>query len=962
MVNRKFITHNGQIISSNTGDIISTLSGLEVEDIGDSNTVSGLLASDVSEGDLLYKIDTILEAPSGLSHLNPVSQYGYKCRFYEEDGLLKFEIEDNGYCIIFTYENEKWVYNLIQGSRVSSSVPRMGNPSNHNYSKTTAYGKRVEVGYTLDSRKGRRGSNIRVYDEDGFSKEIDPFVGLNRSDMPIMNDYSNFDGTREVRYSRLGTQVFTDSSGVVHVGIAYQGAATTGNAELSSNNYGNGNFKMYTLNDKFKASPVTFDTSSFGRRVNGISFMEVSGTVYMCHAMDQAYIGSPDANFPLSSTDPLYPVGHHIATSIYKWNPSTRHWGWHQFDYQRRPMVTYYSDVPIHLDASTHLFQRNGSTGIGAYSPLKYQASSGYFEQWGEFDNSALPITGYGGSKIIKNNNDYYLFAAGAIEYRYSFEGSSTGHYLTTSVNKDLSGNPNKIEDSVLRLYKYNESNDHWENLAPSALKMRFRRVSPGTNTGTRIYTYMTDAITYNGEVFLAAAAHGYGDNYKIFKFDPDTESVTDITPDWLLYGPAMRNNYRCDDITKSGVTYRLKTHGDYPYVTVFEYHTSGDNPNRWTVNKYHPDFVSSSRFAGAWYETSSGELYGFVSHNNNVRLNCFLYDTSFGQLKKIADTNLNTSATIPSNVQIYSVHRFDLSGKHYLITNGLVTPYLYEITEDASGVPFLLDTSTTVPTMNGGTITGNSDDVIIHDGKMFYARNAYNSPFYGPEIYSWDGVASTWTEVSSVTDAYTTADASALVGYRNTSYMGRSYLGIRFFKLNDEFYYLSQNDSWPYEIIWKYNSSNGKFEEVSEDAYGRGGTPINIPYSSAVWNNKFWWTYYTNLNAGDKASFTMKSFDGSSIERYPCSNIKQPLANNSQLKGDFYITPDNKLQFLGSWTDLLGTSRLYEVNQDFLNNDGLVWCTNNELSDLHNIRCVGVAMENGSRGDKINIRKVNSL
>jgi hypothetical protein len=191
---------------------------------------------------------------------------------------------------------------------------------------------------------------------------------------------------------------------------------------------------------------------------------------------------------------------------------------------------------------------------------------------------------------------------------------------------------------------------------------------------------------------------------------------------------------------------------------------------------------------------------------------------------------------------------------------------------------------------------------------------------------------------------------------------MGRSYLGIRFFKLNDEFYYLSQNDSWPYEIIWKYNSSNGKFEEVSEDAYGRGGTPINIPYSSAVWNNKFWWTYYTNLNAGEKAAFTMKSFDGSSIERYPCSNIKQPLANNSQLKGDFYITPDNKLQFLGSWTDLLGTSRLYEVNQDFLNNDGLVWCTNNELSDLHNIRCVGVAMENGSRGDKINIRKVNSL
>ena len=99
MVNRKFITHNGQIISSNAGSIISTLSGLEVEDITRSNQKNGIIVSDnVEQGDLLFESGAIFEHEPFLR-----MTYGYGGEFFEKNGTLYAMLHDNNHLSYYLY-------------------------------------------------------------------------------------------------------------------------------------------------------------------------------------------------------------------------------------------------------------------------------------------------------------------------------------------------------------------------------------------------------------------------------------------------------------------------------------------------------------------------------------------------------------------------------------------------------------------------------------------------------------------------------------------------------------------------------------------------------------------------------------------------------------------------------------------------------------------------------------------
>ena len=110
MVNRKFITHNGQIISSNAGSIISTLSGLEVEDIVGSQQVTEKIAEDVKEGDLVYSYMPVVdELGTGQVTRGDETTFAHDKRFFVYENNLYYLCMDWRNQVLYKYENDEWV-------------------------------------------------------------------------------------------------------------------------------------------------------------------------------------------------------------------------------------------------------------------------------------------------------------------------------------------------------------------------------------------------------------------------------------------------------------------------------------------------------------------------------------------------------------------------------------------------------------------------------------------------------------------------------------------------------------------------------------------------------------------------------------------------------------------------------------------------------------------------------------
>ena len=961
MVNRKFITHNGQIISSNAGSIISTLSGLEVEDITRSNQKNGIIVSDnVEQGDLLFESGAIFEHEPFLR-----MAYGYGGEFFEKNGNLYAMLHDNNYLSYYLYEDGAWK-NVGDGNHANALMDYRI-PGTYHTPTNVVNGQRMMAAHNYSTSKGLQDTFIQIFDDNEQVRQFSPIAHLDISAWPTPNSILDGNGIETIRQPNGGS-VFQDSSGVIHYCVTYTGADTNNEEDFASNWDGNGNFIAYTLDTStYKATPVTYDTSTIWRAPYGADFLEVSGNVYMIHVHPETYFANWDySSLPLSSTDDNYPPTGRMTQSIYKWNPSTRHWNWHQANLVTRDFATFYKVKGEQIDASTYVFQRGGSGGSRMFAPYRYESSSGYFKPWGTFDTSAQPLQAYGVGKVFTHNNSYYMFAGGGVEFRRSFESVATGEYLSISVNKDASGNPEKLDYSMLRLYKYNESTDVWDRLYPEELKFRSRRTSSGALASHRTYTRGIDAYTFNGETHFLATFTDYGPHaMKLFKFNPSDESVTDLTPSHYVQPFPMRHSYKPDFIEKDGTTYCVLSHGDYPYFTVMEYATSGDNANRWVGSEYIWDTNAVQSYSTSWFKTSAGELYFFRGRNNSQRIDLHLYDVSASQPKKIADTNVTASATVTLPQIPRTMETFSIANKDFLLTSYQDEPDLFEIIEDASGVPFLLDTSTTTFTRKRGTHRNENDSVIVYDNKMFYFRAAYASP-YGDEIYSWDGSSASWTEVSSLSNRLEDPTVS---GYDRHYYSNN---GTRFartrgpifsFILNGDLYYMiAGSDATPNYRYFKYNDGTGIFEQVYSTAIGRGSTPNESPAPGIVWRNKHWSLLRFNHNNQAKG-YVLSVFDGSGAEHYGITELCQKITDGSQTRPWFWIDPDDKLYCL--WTDLdsAGQLRASEVREDMLQYQGKAWRKLDDITESFRwTESFGIAMESGNKNDTIKIRKISKI
>lgn len=948
MVN--FIIRDGDKFVLNGNELMRTENPvLEVPDIGDSSDVTGLVTStEVQVGDLLVKTDSVLEKKKGHNH-----SYCYYIDMYEQDGRLHAFAVDNYFHRIYVYENGKWDskadFTNNDGHNVAyGSIPQASHATHSNI----VNGRPTYITYRHESIGGLYPFSVNVIDEDGQVTSHNPLHGLDVSSWPSPYVYTII-SDREYRYQIFGGSVFQDSSGIIHCAVTYQGAPSRSSSGYDSNWDGYGTMKIYTLDPStFQATEVSYDLSTTNNRAFAVDFLEVSGQVFLCRVQEAADVDSY-LNFALSSGDPLYPPSARVSTEIYKWNPSTQHWNWHQYNKTLAEYATFGKVKGAQIDASTYVFQRSGSVRGEMFTPYRYTASSGYFEPWGQFELSTLPRGAYGSSRVFKHNNNYYLYAVGAVRFSNTFEG---GIYFENH-NQDPSGNNELIKYSGVRLYKYNPSTDYWDRIRPEDLQISPLRASPGATNQNFSISMVGNAYTFNGETHFAVGHHqGFGpDAIKFFKFNPDDESVTDTSP-YSEIPPIPTSVHPADDLVKNGITYRAFGSNSYPYLHVLTYSTSGDDAGKWVTLRYMPDIVGSYSHNVRWYESSNGNAY-LITNAYNPAPYMWMYelDVSGGQLRKISDDNLTLSSSVGST-RGKALEIFELSGKTYLYRSDTDLLELYEIVEDASGIPVLLDTSVTMPTRIGGTHIQYNDQVYVYDGKVFHTRGAYNAP-YGPEVHSWDGSSASWTQMSSVTERFTNLEGST---FQSANY-SRCRHPMHLFEINGDLYYFYQNDNYPFEQFFKYDSYSNLFREVVMDPYFRPTTPVANYAPKIIWRNKLWFIIGYGSNSGALPNI-LRSFDGSSSQAYGMGQYIDPVRYQGLTYGDFFIDENDELYLIGSNGDHDLSLKYYKLNETALQYGGKGWKKLEDLGSTLYLSKFGVALESGVFNDKIKIREIRKV
>jgi len=971
MVN-KILKVGNQIISVGNAVVNTPNPELEVVQMPYTNDVSGYLSGKVEKGELVFKRSDIFEdVEPGLK----TTGYAYKAFFLVRDNILHCWVVESGVHALYWYKDGVWTLKGGESGKQRGATAGFTGIRTSTHTEPHEFNGSYAFATGQHFREyGRWPGEWAILNEDNYWDFRDCLDGDQLDDWPYPEHYyTDGDGKTYLR-AQESAAVYQDSSGNCYGAMTWQASGVFSDEMLGTNWGGKGNFGTYSIDPETKRwTKTNHDNASPHRYPYALDFIEVSGSVYLVMGGENLNVRDWENLATSDATDPRYPgVNHYTSYTIYKWNPSTSNWDFHQYQNDVYRGLTFYNTWSHSLDASTHIFEVRGSGGQYMYSPLRFNGSTGYFEAWGRFDTSALPIGGGYASKTFKANGNYYMLVGGGTEHRYTLEGSGLGYTPgSTGQNNDYINNGTYEEEkySLLRLYKYNSSTDKWEWSWQDDLTFRMPRVSPGVNQFNRQYVRGVDVYEYNGEIHMVACGDSYSqDAVTFYKFDPDTETVTKNMPPAYMEGRrSSYMNYGMDDITQNGIIYRVSCSNDYPYMVVHTYDISGEASGTWKANKYMPDTIQSYCYMPRWYETSSGDLFVFAAQNNGGasyrRLIMYQYDKDLGQLKKVAEEN-KANISIDTNKNYYYQSKIFSFGDtdYYWIGTYSGDLRLYEVTVDASGLPVLNDASgVTLPTPQGGNLTAyGSDHLYMKDDLLWYCRNAYDAPYHGPEVYTWDGTASSFTEIPVEGSRWATSAANTLDPIRNTNFMSRSRGGSKFFEINNEFWMWTNQEQWPPIRLYKYDSSSSKFIERNIGGYAhRPTTHINDKVEVVVKDNKAWWIdkFY---NEGQQRSVHLFTFDGSTIERYNVDSLLSKAYHNFDFYGHLYLNHNNEIEYFCSPnTTYHGKfTRIKRLNQNVMDYGGS-WNTDDEGGNLNSAIDYGVALESGNKGDIIQIRRI---
>lgn len=962
MVN-KILKVGNQIVSVGNGVVNTPNPELEVNQMPDSSEVSAYIVEDVQKGEILFRSRTVRTPkyvrPGGYSYIKGTT-------FFERDGDLHVLLAGRDSPEIHRYDGSSW--------NPTGAMPKAF------ATKGWWTGWRDSGPYVEFDDDGRMyiaaGLHVNPYGPycPQWYKEEELGNGLFQSKhMPLSTSSSLWPEPEKYAepnyYRSCEGFAWKNYEGSTHACIIYQPSSTWDGNTYSTNFYGKGMMKTYTVDLPTGEFTLTdFEPSCPFVSPNFINFGEASGTLFLIVGDNNAYSRTTmglDTSYT-NSYGQTFTTPSNVTIAIWAWDKSLNKWVFLQWDevYQGGTNHARFKNLE---DGSFVLERTRGGGYNNQHAPLKFNNSTSSFEEWGYLTASDNGYSDFDPPSIFYASSNYYMVVGCRARYGY-FDGGHSYPYNVSS----------SFENSFLKTFKYNSSTNFWELLPNQPSHVGSIRVHSGDPNSTR-GTRGVESITHNGEIHVFVGADDYGpESKRFFKFDVSTESLVDVLPRSEKFIPDIHRGYlfAAPEITYNSKRYKLVVTADFPRLHLLEYQTSGDSSGTWEYagNKraHSPDIgVPHQPRTGYLHTTASGLfaiLPTYISGGNSFF--CYEWDFDESQFKKVADDEFWDSGATKLASHAWSSTSATLSGLDYIFAQSYNDNdiYIYNVSESASGVPLLVNAS--APTVN--FLGGNSTqaDMVkskVYDGKIWLAVAHYNAP-YVPFVGSWDGSSAAWTEYTATLPVHG-VDFSAV---SSTNRIQRCRSGPLWFEYDDDLYLVMYYEQYPRGTVWRYNPTTDKFDQTAWFIHADTGfgntTQRDITINEPVtWNNKVWWLSNSYDNYTDPA--LLHSYDPatSALNSYVYHSSHMVNANSETYGCHIKVSDDGThLEvWSGGYYHSGGakTVTVFKITQSDIDNYGNRWLRYagpKLIEDPVRLPRFAVALESGSANSSIKIREIS--
>jgi hypothetical protein len=877
MVN--FIIRDGDKFVLNGNELMRTENPvLEVPDIVGSEEVTEKIAEDVQVGDFLYNARVDMES-FPFTHFKP-GAYSIKLAVWKGD-LLAFLSRD-GFYFTWRYKDGQWedygpgnqqVYGTSQTLPIGGQISWQDQyliKEDKVYAAGGRYGNIYPNPFSVDEWDGRQWLSHYIQDVSAF---------------PNVRPFLNGAGDELYRYA-YGTGIY-EASGIVHTAVGHEGPYdSSGNPINNTTDYSG--ISMYTFDTSTGLYSVQSFDASDGNAIYVINYAEIDNNLYCIAGGAAAGIRTPNVN--------LY---------IWKWNPSTTHWDFHQFNNNYDIGNVY--DIRYRQLSDGHYLIAGGSSNYGV-KIYKFNESTGYFD---DFLYADAGHTGY-----ITYSVD--IFEVGSTKYIVK------GHYIAQSMDD---------EDSWVGEYsggtylgKIDMSTSTYTMLeSPKIDAVDMRNHDSGNSY---VYIEQLDVITHEGKTHLMLSERTEPGVY-FYTFDPVNER---FDRDYRIYQNFSQYGVNRDlnTVEYNGSSIALfSTHeGDH-----FRAHIRRgvDASSGWIPTKRADIPVpGDSPCSQIWEDTSTSTLYAAVgAQAGSPRFFLYEYETSANQFLKLAPSGV----TLSSNT-IQQMRSVDFSGTRFFVMGGFASPYMEVYTFSAGHFyPYT--------TPSGINTTCYGADIKVFDNKLHLVATHYKTGLGSDQRqFSWRLDSSGWTEIPFDIQYYSRLE--------NREYRHRV---IRLVEHESNFYCVAINEYFPGRVkIWKYNPTSSEWNEQGVLLEGRG-QPYDLDVIS---HGGYIWIAPAQSSNQYDGSFNLVRYNPDTKE---IKRIRQLEEANSTVLERFLVMND-ELYVVYSPYSIPGGPRTLKVSE-FLGE--YAWRKSEDIKDsFRNAnQAYGIALESGSKGDTIKIRKV---
>jgi hypothetical protein len=487
----------------------------------------------------------------------------------------------------------------------------------------------------------------------------------------------------------------------------------------------------------------------------------------------------------------------------------------------------------------------------------------------------------------------------------FEYNGSAHVILIGDQGSDDLAGHR-------FAVYRHNSATSSFDYLPSGINGLRLFGGSNGV--------YGIDTINFNNEAHCAIQAIG-PEFQSLMKWDP---AVNRFERNFKLDSPVSLGTVHDIELVEFSGTAFVGV-GTYrtPRLSFSEFITSGDSSG-YFLPMLGPDVGPANEVYGVGFYELSGVLR-MVGSGRGPYFYHYEYDPADHRFKKLADPS-----GVPTT-RSYGVATAQLSGVQYIAMGHETSPYMktWYVDTDGSSLINLPDPSS-LP-------AGNVYDgikLIEHNGELLLAVAGVANDV------SWSAYKLNGGVWEDIPVNYNYWQSLALLNGKNS---------LAFFKIGDDLYLLDDNDGYPNHHIFKYDGSawNEDLDELPNARYGNS----NIQHAEHNGENYF---------LVGEASFSPRGGRVGVIKRSANGDwLKIPIEHY----GDYYIrdaaifSVNGTLMVLASDGLQSDKIRRYDLSE-FVNEK--VWVTDYDpLHDTVQPFATGIALESGSKGDTIKIRKV---